>query len=86
MEKNGAFGLFETSVKETVTFAYIMTFHCTSVWLSISHFYEYNSPLRQGEMVYQPTEFQKWLSKPFEKPSNVTWSGILNFMEIGYVT
>ena len=32
MEKNGAFSLFETSVKETVTFAYIMTFHCTSVY------------------------------------------------------
>ena len=24
--------MFATSVKETVTFAYIMTFHCTSVW------------------------------------------------------
>ena len=26
MEKNGAFSLFETSVKGNVTFAYIMTF------------------------------------------------------------
>ena len=31
-EKNGTFSLFETSVKETVTFAYIMTFHFHSVW------------------------------------------------------
>ena len=30
-EKNGTFSLFETSVKETVTFAYIMTFHFHSV-------------------------------------------------------
>ena len=30
-EKNGTFRLFETSVKETVTFAYIMTFHFHSV-------------------------------------------------------
>ena len=33
-EKNGTFSLFETSVKETVTFAYIMTFHFHSVLVS----------------------------------------------------
>ena len=32
MEKNGNFSLFETSVNGNVTFAYIMMFHCTSVW------------------------------------------------------
>ena len=32
MEKNGTFSLFDTSVNGNVTtFAYIMTFHCTSV-------------------------------------------------------
>ena len=31
MEKNGMLSLFETSVNGTVTFAYIMMFHCTSV-------------------------------------------------------
>ena len=31
-EKNGTFSLFETIVKETVTFAYIMTFHFHSVF------------------------------------------------------
>ena len=34
-EKNGTFGLFETSVEETVTFAYIMTFHFHSVLLQL---------------------------------------------------
>ena len=33
-EKNGKFSLFETSVKETVTFAYIMTFYFHSVYNS----------------------------------------------------
>ena len=31
-EKNGTFSLFETSVKETVKFAYIITFHFHSVY------------------------------------------------------
>ena len=31
MEKNVGLTLFETSVKETVTFTYIMTFDCTNV-------------------------------------------------------
>ena len=30
-EKNGSFSLFETNVNDNLTFAYIMTFHCTSV-------------------------------------------------------
>ena len=33
--KNGTFSLFETSVNDNVTFAYIMTFHCTSVLLRV---------------------------------------------------
>ena len=31
IEQNGTFNLFETSVNGNVTFAYSMTFHCTSV-------------------------------------------------------
>ena len=31
VNKSDAFSLFETSVNGNVTFAYIMTFHCTSV-------------------------------------------------------
>ena len=30
VEKNGTFSLFETSVDGSITFAYIMTFHCNS--------------------------------------------------------
>ena len=33
VEKNGTFSLFETSVNGNMTFAYIMTFHCTRVYL-----------------------------------------------------
>ena len=32
MEKDGTFSLFETSANGNVTFAYIMTFYCTSVY------------------------------------------------------
>ena len=35
VEKNGTFSLFETIVNGNVTFSYIMTFHCTSVYLYI---------------------------------------------------
>ena len=38
MEKNGTFSLFETSVNGNVTFAYIMTFHCTSVLTNLTVF------------------------------------------------
>ena len=31
VEKNGMFSLFDTSVNGSVTFAYIITFHCTNV-------------------------------------------------------
>ena len=34
--ENGTFVLFENSVNDNVTFAYIMTFHCTSVYLFAS--------------------------------------------------
>ena len=87
-EKNGTFSLFETSVKETVTFAYIMTFHFHSVlettglfqnlslhYIFIYHVYRKVVWHKHATFISDPDkhEVERLLSGPSLSSNSVHW-------------